>query len=110
MRKKTARTQGTDEPRHVVHRGLTAKADEPLERSAATECGLDNRSHRTDSEFCWRRPSGDKAVAYTPTHHTCLTGAEASEDERSSRGLSGRRQTHQGYRRSSNSLLGCVHS
>jgi len=69
MRKKTARTQGTDEPRHVVHRGLTAKADEPLERSAATECGLDNRSHRTTLEFCCRGLRGSKSygtTAYSP--------------------------------------------
>ena len=47
MRKKTERTPGTNGPRHIIHRGLIAKADIPRAESASTECALDNRSHRT---------------------------------------------------------------
>ena len=52
MRKKTARTPRTQGPRHLVRRGLIAKADIPRERSAVAECALDNHSHRTSLGFC----------------------------------------------------------
>jgi hypothetical protein len=105
MRKKTARTPGTKGPRHVVHRGLTAKADEPLERSAATECGLDNRSHRTTLEFCWRGLPGDKALA-TRTHISTLVYGHGSEPRRALfTRLPASRLNQAGNPRSSNSLL-----
>ena len=67
MRKsKTARTQGTQRPRHLVQRGLIAKADIPLEHSAGAECGLDNLSHRT---FGGRR-TGPGIRATHPLLHT----------------------------------------
>ena len=47
MRKKPASTPGTKGPRHLVHQGLIAKSDIPLEQSVATECALDNVSYRT---------------------------------------------------------------
>jgi len=42
----------------------------------------------TDSEFCWRGLCASKAEGYTLTNHTTLTGAEASEVERCTRGCS----------------------
>ena len=39
--------------------GLIAKV-QTLRRSEGEESALDNRSHRTDSEFCWRGPRGRK--------------------------------------------------
>lgn len=49
MRKKTARTPGTQAPRGLLHQGLIANADRPREQSATAECALDNLSHRTFS-------------------------------------------------------------
>ena len=51
MRKKTARTPGTQASRDPTHQGLIAKADMPRAESASTECALDNRSHRTTLGF-----------------------------------------------------------
>jgi len=40
------------------------------------------KSGLTDSEFCWRRLLGDKAVGCWPTRHKGSTGTKGSEVDR----------------------------
>jgi hypothetical protein len=62
--------------------GRRGRLASPSRAVRRLSCGL-----LTDSRFCWRDPSGRKAMGTQVTYHTRLTGTEASLTSAAQRAL-----------------------